>query len=83
MSSVLDYHSIADSASKYLVKPEFERDLLNGDRNVLYKKNSTEFWCRDKRFAKPKLEIFFLRKHCWELDACVQHHMESKLFLET
>lgn len=83
MFSVDDSHKIKYSGWKScLGKAEFEKNWINGDRDLLNKKNPVRVLGRQWKVASVKEEVYFRLPHSQELDAGVHHLIECKRFLD-
>lgn len=79
----MDCHRITNSAWKRcIVKPIFERDLINAERDVMYKKRLIEVLYRQLQIANVNEDVYFQLFQSRDLDAIVHHPKESNLFLD-
>lgn len=83
MSSQVDCREITNAAWKRcLAKAELGDDSMNGDIEVIYRKNSAEALREQLQFANVKVDVPFRLQHCRIPEQGVHHAMLSKLFLD-
>lgn len=81
VSSAVDCNRIKNSAWKRcIMEAEFEWELKNEERDVLYEKNPIQVLRREMHFAEIHDDGFFRQRCSQGVDGAVHHLMECKPF---